>query len=130
MKHPELDRIHTDGFCHFIHHVFPGPFAFLLLVTARCTGLERIGLVVVSDGFPVRNLRSVQHEMASGASQPGHSCTLCNAGREIHLMHEGNDSAIFLGANPKPRYVLRLHLHEGKFLILRQHQADGPACLF
>src|SRR5436190_9203175 len=56
----ELYGIQCEGFGHFVHHVFPGPFHLLLPLTATGPSLDDIGSVVVPGGFPVWNLRCIK----------------------------------------------------------------------
>src|SRR5580658_5060755 len=53
----ELDRVESESFGHLIHHAFPGPLGFLLVVAAGGAGPWGIGFVSAPYGLPIGHQR-------------------------------------------------------------------------
>ncbi len=128
----EFDGIKSDDFGHLVHHAFPRPFRFLLVVTPRRAGTRGVGFVSAPDGAPVRDGGSVELHLIGGAAGVGGVAAEFEiAGADVDFVVDGGDAAVFLRAYFELRDGLGLDLELGEFLIFRQHdfyRLAGHAC--
>src|SRR5206468_12296564 len=104
---------HSNGFRHFIHHLFPAPFELLLHVAARGADGHGIGSIVEADFLPVWN--NVEVKLGASAAFAS-SASLTSVDMELPLAC--GDSAVLLCSHFELLNVLRLHLHVCQFLVL------------
>src|SRR2546425_7957754 len=122
VQQSKLDRIHSYGFGHFIHHLFPAEFELLLHVASGGAGGHGIGSVVVADFLPVWN--DVKVKLGTSAASAS-AASLTRVDMKLPLACR--DVAVFLCANFELLNVFGFHLHVSQFLILCERQLDRSA---
>ena len=125
---PELDGIESKRLGHFVHHDFPRPLRFLLVVTPGRTGPVRIRPVGAPERSPVRNCGGIQIHLIRRAPRiRSMSAAFQVPATHVNLVIDGSDSAVFFGPDFEFRDCFRFDQELRQFLVFRQHDLHRPA---
>ena len=128
MHEPEPDGIDADRFRHFIHHDFPGPFCFLLVITPRWSGPVRIRSICAPQRPPVRNRGRIQIHLVRRASRiRSVSADFGITTAHVDFVCDGCDSAVFPGSDLEFGDRLGFDQKLRELLVFGQHDFYGPA---